>query len=347
MTVPKTMRAAYLEAPYKLRVVETETPALRPQDLLLRVRATGVCGSDLHTYRGMHPFRFPPVVLGHEVAGEIAAIGSEVTDFAVGDRIAVEPVEGCGTCGVCAAGHYHLCPEKRVPGVRGWVGSFADYFIVPEWCAYRLPAGLTDIEGSMVEPLAVGHHTVRRPGLDLAGRSVVVVGGGTIGLSVLACARLYGADPVIVVEPHAMNRSVALRLGASHALDPAALDATARIQEIVPGGVDFAVETAGARGTVDTAIRAVARRGTVVVVSLFEKPPGFEAANTLVTGEIALLGSSVYTRADYTAVIDALAARRLDPGPMVTHRLPLADAPRALALMDTRPEPCIKVILEP
>jgi L-iditol 2-dehydrogenase len=347
VSVPSKMRAAYLEAPYELRVVEMDTPALRPRDLLVRVRATGVCGSDLHTYRGLHPFRFPPAVLGHEVAGDVVAVGPEASGFAVGDRVAVEPVEACGLCKPCAAGHAHLCLEKRMPGVRGWLGSFAEYFVVPARCAYPLPAGLSDIEGSMVEPLAVGHHAICRPGLDLAGRSVVIVGGGTIGLSVLACAKLHGAEPVIMVEPQAFHRSVAVRLGAFDALDPAGLDAVARIHDLVPGGADLAVETAGAPETIDTATRTAARRGAVVVVSLFEKPPSFAAANALVTGEVALFGSSVYTREDYTAVIGALAARQLDPGPMVTHRLPLAEAPRALALVDARPEPCIKVILEP
>ena len=137
------MRTGYLSDIKKVEVKTFSVPELDETSVMVRVRAAGICGSDLHAFHGSHPFRKPPMILGHEASGEIAAVGAKVTALKVGDRVTVEPVKACGKCSYCLSGNYNLCPEKVMAGVRGWMGTFAEYFVIEEQRAHRLPTNLT------------------------------------------------------------------------------------------------------------------------------------------------------------------------------------------------------------
>ncbi len=337
------MKAAVLTAPHELAIAEHQVPEVGEKGVLIRVRATGVCGSDLHTYRGRHPFRKPPVVLGHEAAGEVIQVGPAASGVRVGDRVTVEPQESCGRCNLCQSGEYNLCPEKRVPGTRGWVGSFAEYFWAPADRVYPIPDGLDWDVAALAEPLAVGLHAARVAQVG-PGDRVAILGAGSIGLSALLAARLLGADRVAATD--IAPRKLAL----VEALGGAPVDARS---DPVSGAVralgcqaDAVVVTAEYPGMLTDAVRIVAPRGRVSVVSLFEDAARWDP-NPLVIGERYLCGSMVYTRTDYDAVLSALAQGSMRPQTLITHRLPLEEAPRALAMLDQGEGGPVKIMLLP
>jgi L-iditol 2-dehydrogenase len=175
------MKAVYVEAPYKVVVKDVAEPELRDHDVLIKVKMTGICGSDIHTYKGLHPFRKPPVIIGHEVSGEVVRTGKAVQRIKPGDKVTVEPQAGCGSCEYCLTGHSNYCENRSAPGVKGWYGTMAEYFAAPEHCVFVLP-DIVDLEqGVLAEPLAVGIHAARKSNIQL-GDKVAILGAGPIGL---------------------------------------------------------------------------------------------------------------------------------------------------------------------
>jgi len=334
------MRAAFLSAPRKLEVKEVAAPSVGDDEVLIRVRVAGVCGSDLHTYRGVHPFRKPPVVLGHEICGTIVSMGRQVSGFSVGQRVTVEPQRTCGRCPLCLEGRYNICPSKVVPGVGGWVGSMAEFFVAPANRVYLLDESVDDAAGALVEPLAVGAHAVGRAG-NVKGKHVAVIGSGTIGLCVLIAARQLGASRVTVSDVLPFKLDAATHLGADRAID--ARKAPLPVQ--FEGEADAVVVAADYPGAIDEAMQICKRGGTVVGVALFERPLKLDV-NRAVTGERELRGSMIYRAEDYRTVLGWLREGTIELSHLVTHRMPLAEAPRALQMMDTTDGNPIKILLE-
>ncbi|MDO8359439.1 MAG: zinc-dependent alcohol dehydrogenase family protein [Devosia sp.] len=256
------MKAARLHRAGEMSVEDVAVPALGPRDLLVRVEAAGICGSDRHMFRGEYPTTLP-VTLGHEFCGIVEGAGEGVSRVRVGDRIIADPNIACGHCPACRAGRVNLCANLKAIGVTQ-DGGFADYVAVPEGQAIVLPADLDPLLGAFSEPLACCLH-----GLEVArikpGDSVAVLGGGVIGLLMVQLARLAGAGIVVLSTRQAPRRELALSLGATHAVDPSTGDAVAAIREIAPDGVDVALECAGVPETFGQSL-AVARRGGAVVL---------------------------------------------------------------------------------
>ena len=200
------MRAVLLSAPQQARVVEIEEPVLEGGDALIRVEATGLCGSDISTWQGHHPFRRPPVVLGHEAAGTVVAVGAGVESALVGQRVALCPLIPCGRCTPCRRGATNLCTSRRVPGV-GWAGTYAEYVAAPASLLYPVGAHVSASQAALVEPAAVALRAVRRAGVT-AGSRVAVLGAGGIGSLCARLARLCGAASVLVsdVQPAKLAR---------------------------------------------------------------------------------------------------------------------------------------------
>lgn len=337
------MKAVLLQDAYQVDLVDMDLPAIGTNDVLIKVGVTGVCGSDLHTYRGRHPFRKPPVVLGHEVAGEVVRAGAAVSRVRVGDRVTVEPQQGCGACQYCGDGRYHLCLQKRVPGVRGWVGCFADYFWAPADKVYVLPPRLDLDLGCLVEPLAVGLHLATVGGAA-GGKKVAVLGAGPIGQSAVLGARLLGATAIAATDVVPSKLAVAEQFGA-RGVD-ASRSVTQGLEHALGGPADVVLITAEYPGMLDDALDASARQSCIAVVSLFEEPVRFDF-NPVVTGERTLLGSMVYNRQDFDQIIAAIDSGAIDPRPMITHRRPLSEAVGALRQVDEGVDYPIKMLLYP
>lgn len=339
------MKAAVLQDYYKVGIEEVPEPEPAPNEVKIRVVATGICGSDMHAYQGTHPFRRPPSIQGHELAGDIVSVGSAVQRFAVGDRVTIDPQRVCGKCEECLAGHPNSCVKKVMLGVQEWPGSFGEYVVSPESQVYRLPGHVSYEEGAMVEPLAVGVHAVRRGGVE-PGDTVLVLGGGTIGLSALAAAFDAGASKTILTDAFDFNLRVAARLGATITVNAREQEVGQVVREATGGkGVNVAVVAVGLDSVFNQAVAAVKKRGVIVLVGLFHEPPAIQDTFAIVGGEREIRGSQTYNPTDVKKALDLIASGRVDVKAMVTHRFQIAEAARAFEMIAKRSEDCVKVIL--
>ena len=341
------MKAAVLEAIGRLAIREVDPPTLGgPDQALIRVRAVGICGSEIHAFKGTHPFRKPPSILGHEVTGDIVQIGSQVPGFKAGDRVFVDPQWTCGECLWCTTGRHNLCPTKRVLGTPAWIGGLGEFILAPAPALYPLPGNVSYVEGTTVEPLAVGVHMVERARVR-AGESVVVLGAGAIGMMVAAVANVRGAAPIVAVDlqPHCLDMAIR-HMGATHGLRGNKRDLVQRVQDLTDGsGVDAAFLTVGVPALVGQAIQMAACEGRVFFVALFDRPVQLEP-NALIDKHLTLLASSMYNAREIETALDLVASRQVRAGAMVTHVLPLEEAQRAFDLAASKEEGAIKVVIE-
>ncbi|MEO5805678.1 zinc-dependent alcohol dehydrogenase family protein [Devosia sp.] len=265
------MRAVRLEAIGSLTLREVAKPDPGPGELLVRVEAAGICGSDRHMFRGEYPTG-APVTLGHEFCGIVERVGAGVTRFAGGERITADPNIACGVCKACRDGRPNLCETLTAIGVFR-DGGFAEYVLVPQGQAHVLPMGLDPRHGAFCEPLACCLH-----GLDVArirpGHSVAVLGGGVIGLLMVQLARLAGAGQIILVTRQQARRDLALTMGATAVVDPVAVDGVAGVQGLSDGGVDVVLECAGVPQTFVDGLRMARRGGAFVLFGV--TPAGVE-----------------------------------------------------------------------
>ncbi|MFD7164777.1 zinc-dependent alcohol dehydrogenase [Streptomyces violascens] len=342
-----SMNAAVLSDVRSIEYRPVPTPRPGPGELLVRVSATGICGSDLAAWRGTHPYKSAPAVLGHEFSGRVEAVGGEVSGFAVGDQVCSAAFSHCGSCPACLRGAGHLCGRKLNLSHLGWTGSFAERLILRPNMTHRLPSSLPPVAGALVEPLSIGLHAMRRTGAGAgagAGRSVVILGSGTIGLSCLISAKQLGYGRVACIDLGPEKAGPAVQLGADAYADARRVDPVQSCLVALGGPADVVVIAAGYPGVTDQALRAVRAGGDIVVVSYFEGPHPVDL-NSLVGCEITVHGSALSTAEDFTTVIGWLAAGHIDPTPLVTHHFPLAHADAALRLMDTADIPTGKVML--
>lgn len=319
------MRAAVLEAPRQVSVDEVPDPDVGA-DVLLRMRAVGLCGSDLHTWLGHHPFRKPPVVLGHEGAGEVVASGD--SRFSVGDRVAVLPALSCWECTRCEAGNPHLCVHKRVPG-SGWPGMLSEYFAAPARVLVPLSDEIGYDEGAMIEPVAVAWRSTS--GVR-AGDAVAVLGGGAIGALAAAVARQRGARTVLVSDIKQHNRDFLASQGVDAVVDPSELDVVGA--DVSGGdGFDVVVVASGHPSCLAEALALCRPRGQVVLLPMFGAPLTVDL-NPVVLKEVTIQGSTIYTPADFAAAARLVNQRVLDVRPYITSVVGLGEVPEVLEAID-------------
>ncbi|MGL3605032.1 zinc-dependent alcohol dehydrogenase family protein [Rhizobium sp. G187] len=339
------MKAMQLDAVGQLFTREVERPEPGPEDLLIRVEACGVCGTDRHLFHGEFPCK-PPVTLGHEFSGIVEAMGGKVTDFTIGDRITGDPNIACGRCVHCANGRINLCRNLQAIGIHR-NGGFADYVIVPQKQAFLLPADLDPMHGAFCEPLACCLH-----GVDLAeikaGGSVVVLGGGVIGLLTVQLARLAGATSVILSTRQAVRRTLAEELGATATVDPSEGDVINKIagpQGLVPGGVDVVLECAGVSETVAQSLKIVRPGGTVLVMGVMPQGETMEIEPfDLLFREVRLL-TSFLNPFTHRRAADLIAAGKIEIDTLISRRVSLNEAPN---FVGNPPQPGeVKVLVIP
>lgn len=347
----ESMYAAVLHAPADLRYERVPVPAIRDGEVLVRVRAAGVCGSDLGRVMVTGTYRFPTIP-GHEFCGEVAAVGSGVNDVQPGDRVAVAPILPCGKCAYCQAGDYGLCDDYNYLGSRT-DGGYAEYVAAPVRNLVRLPDQLSFEEGAMIEPAAVTLHGMIRVGIQV-GDAVAVLGCGTIGLFAIQFAKIMGATRVIATDVAPDKLELAAQLGADVCIDAFATDAVQRIRELTSGrGVDVAVETAGVVQTQEQCLRIARKKGRVLYLGTAHRdvvlpPKSFE---NIVRHELSIVGSwnsysAPFPGVEWQATVDYVKSGALRLRPMITHRLKLSEAPRVFAELVQRKYPFTKVIFE-
>ena len=300
----------------------------------------------MHAFKGTHPFRKPPSIMDHEVAGRVIEVGSGAEGFEPGDRVAVLPYRTCGQCDWCESGDVQPCPSRIVPGTPEWPGGFGEIITAPAHCTFRLPDHVSYVEGTLVETLAVGMRAVRRAGIK-AGESIAIIGTGPIGMVVSAAASLAGARQIIAVDRHRHCLDIARQfLGATHTV-LADGDSTADRIGTVTGGrkVDVVVMAVGLPALMKDAFRAVDRNGRIVLVAMFDGPFRFDAFG-VIHPELTLIGCTGYSARDFRATLDLIGSDRVRAREMVSHVLPLADIRRGFALAESKSDRAIKVVVE-
>jgi len=355
------MKALVLKEPSRFSYEEVPEAVPAVGEVLVRVRACGICGSDVHGMDGSTGRRIPPVVMGHEAAGEIVALGAGdgspsgtgsadgTRGARVGDRVTFDSTIYCGTCWHCRRGEINLCDNRRVLGVscREYRrdGAFAEYVAVPRHILYRLPDGIGFPQAAMAEAVSIAVHAVHRLPRIL-GDSVLVVGTGIIGLLVVQVLRAAGYGRIIAADVAPERLEMALKLGADEALDPRDAGFGSRLLDLTSGrGADAAVEVVGNASAFRTAIEGVRKGATVALIGNVS-PQVEMPLQAVVTREISVNGSCA-SRGEYPAAIDLIAGGRIDVNSLISAVAPLSEGVDWFRRLYAREKGLVKVILVP
>jgi L-iditol 2-dehydrogenase len=343
------MKALLFTEYKKFEIAEMPTPTVGPRDVLVRVRACGICGSDIHGYDGSTGRRIPPLVMGHEAAGVVADAGPAVTKLRIGDRVTLDSMISCGECRLCRRGEINLCDQRRVLGVSCGKyrqhGCFAEYVAVPEHICYRLPDELPFEHAALVEPVSVAVHAVRRTPIE-PGDVAVVVGSGMIGLLVVQALRVAGCSTVIAVDLDEGRLAVARSLGADVILKADAVNVPTEVRRLTEGhGADMALEVVGSTPTVKTAIDSVRKGGAVTLVGNIA-PEVALPLQAVVTRELSLLGTCG-SCGEYPECLDLMSRGTIRVEPLITAMANLEDGPQWFTRLYNGEPGAMKVILQP
>ncbi|MEO7912445.1 MAG: galactitol-1-phosphate 5-dehydrogenase [Roseiflexaceae bacterium] len=339
------MKAVVWLGPRRMELQNEPAPQPQAGEVILRVEAVGICGSELSGYLGQNSLRVPPLVMGHEFAGTIAAVGASVTDLAIGDRVTVNPLSGCGVCALCQQGMENLCAKRQIVGIHR-PGAFAELVAAPAVSCAKLPDGLSMVAGSLAEPLGCGVRAARIGGVG-AGSRVLVLGAGTIGLMCIAATRKAGGSVTLAADPNAGRLQTAAQWGAAQLCDTRAEDPAEVARRLTDGlGVDVVIDAVGTDTTRRVAVRAVRPGGTVVLVGLHEAESPFEA-NYIVRSEIRVAGSFAYTQADFDTAVDMLVAGNVTPAASWLQERDLEECGDSFAELIDSPPAVSKIVLRP
>lgn len=340
------MRAALIDKPFSVKFTDVPEPMItRGNEVKIQTFVAGICGSEIHAFHGTHPFRIPPLVSGHEVTGTIVEVGRDVCDYKVGDRVTVEPHYGCGVCDLCKEGRYNICSEKSVLGAKGWVGSFGEFFVVPEQIVIKLPDNLSFEKGVLIEPIAVGMHAVRQSGLNV-GQTVAIIGTGPIGLGVMLSAKMAGASKIIMTDVLDYNLEMAQKMGCKYTINALKEDVLQKVLEITDGkGADVTYIAFGNENTFADALKITKRGGAVLEIAIMGAPVKIPIS-ILQQHEIRMIGCNMYTRIDFEIVRDAIACGDFDVEPLISKIMPIEEVEKAMEIVDKKLENVIKVLLK-
>jgi len=344
------MSGAVLYGAKDLRIESRPIPSILAGQVLVRVRRAGICGSDLHYFEHGQCGSFIPTrpfILGHEFVGEVAALADGLKQPTVGSRVVINPARPCGFCSYCKAGRSNLCPKTIMLGSASTNpptdGVFADFVAVRADQCHAVPVEMSDGVAALMEPLAVALHATKRAGV-VSGRSVLVMGGGTIGLLVAITSRAFGATPVALSDPVAARRKSALALAADVVLDPTSSSIQSESKELAPDGFDVVFEASGAPPALRQAFALVRPGGTIVQIGTLGAQEVPLPANQLMVREIQLLGSFRYGDV-FDEAIRLTVAGWLKLESLISCVLPLSQAARAIQQAFAKAE-VIKVQLE-
>ncbi len=343
------MKALLLSEYKHLALTDMPEPEIGPEEVLIRVKACGICGSDVHGYDGSTGRRIPPIVMGHEAAGTIAEVGRNVKDLVEGDRVTFDSTVFCGHCFFCRRGQANLCDHREVLGVscddyrRG--GAFAEYVAVPRRICYRLPPELPFSHAAMIEAIGVAVHAVSLTPIQI-NDTAVVMGAGMIGLLTLQAAKLAGCGRVISVDVDDTRLEAARKLGATHTVNAKALDTPEHVKALTEGrGADVAIECVGATATIQNSIASVRKGGTVTLVGNIT--PNIELPlQSVVARQIRVQGSCA-SSGEYPACIDLLSRGAIRVEPMISATAPLDKGPEWFERLYRGEPNLMKVVLEP
>jgi 2-desacetyl-2-hydroxyethyl bacteriochlorophyllide A dehydrogenase len=313
-----TIRQVVVTAPGVVEIRRSPTPQPAAGQVLVRMRLVGICGSDVHAFHGRHPFVPLPYHPGHEVVGTIEAAGDGV-GIPLGTRVVVEPILACGRCKYCVDGRYNLCATMTFFGCTAPTGGLADLFVLPADRVVTIPDRLSDRHAALIEPLSTPVHAVRLAGPDLTGKTVAILGAGTIGLLTLAAARHAGAARIAVSDTLPAKRELAATLGADSTHDASQPDMADAIRADLGTSADVVFDCVSVQASVDQAIAIALKGGTVVVVGVPAAPVTVPLPE-IQDLQVRIQGSATYTRDDFAGAITMLATGLVNPDDFITAR---------------------------
>ena len=337
------MTQAIMTEPGKIVYQEVDVPEVKPDQIKIKMKRIGICGSDIHVNHGKHPYTSYPVVQGHEVSAEVVEVGSEVTNCKVGDKVTIQPQVVCGKCYPCTHGLYNDCETLKVMGFQT-TGMASDYFVVDAKKALVLPEEMSWDHGAMIEPLAVAVHAVRRFSADMTGKKAVVLGGGPIGNLVAQTAKALGAEVVLLSELSTYRRETAKKCGIT-AVNPNEKDLLEAIIEACgEDRADVIFECIGINPTTKQAIEYARKGSHIVIVGVFGDLATVDMA-AVQDHELTLLGSAMYREEDFKKAIELVADGKIEFESLITHRFGFRDFKKGYDTIDQQKDKAIKVII--
>jgi L-iditol 2-dehydrogenase len=343
------MKALLLSEYNHLSVTEQPRPAPADEELLIQVAACGICGSDVHGYDGSTGRRIPPIVMGHEAAGIVTEVGTNVSGFAPGDRVTFDSTVYCGTCDYCLRGEINLCNNRQVIGVSCGeyrrAGAFADFITVPARIAYKLPDTFSFPDAAMLEAVSVALHGVAVSQMT-GGKTVLVIGAGMIGLLLLQAARAAGAARVYISDIDPTRLKLAAELGTDATLEASGSALIDQILHLTHGnGVDHVLEAVGRDETIANAIDCVRKGGTVTLVGNIS-PQINLSLQKVVSRQIRLQGSCA-SSGEYLQAIELISSGKIKVKPLITAVAPLSQGPSWFDRLHAREPSLMKIVLDP
>ncbi len=339
------MKALRVHEPKVVKIDDVEEPQIRDDEVLIRVKYAGICGTDLHVYRGAMKDRVKyPAIPGHEFSGEVVKVGSGVSWLSEGDEVVANPLQPCGRCVACLAGKPNICVNFKILGVDV-PGVFAEYVKVKGDKVYRIPKGLSLRDAALVEPFSVALHSCRKAGIE-AGDVVVVVGQGPIGLCTTQVAKHYGAYKVIALDVVGRRLELAKKVGADDVINPLEVDAVKAVKELTEGiGADKVLETSGHPQALAQSLAMLKPGGRVVLVGLCFEDVKFQSY-PIVYKEAEIVGSRVYID-EFPRTLNLISKGYLRPEPLITHEMPLSKGDMAFRILEERAGDAVKILLKP
>jgi len=339
------MKAVIWLGPREMRMQDMADPVPGADEVVLQVRAVGICGSELAGYLGQNSLRVPPLVMGHEFTGDVIACGADVTHLSPGDRVVVNPLVSCGTCTYCRSGAANLCPRRQLIGVHR-PGAFAERVAVSAANCYPVPDALSPVTASLAEPLACGVHAARIGGVQ-PGTTVSIIGAGPIGLMCIAACVQAGGDVQLVVDRHPDRLSTATSWGAGATYNARADDPVDAARQALGGrGVDVVIDAVGSTDARRAAVAAVRPGGTVVFLGLHEAESAVQG-NAIVRSEVRIIGSFSSTPAAFAESVAMLARGDVCATPDWLEERPLDACADSFNQLIDDPSGIAKIVLRP
>lgn len=342
------MKALVLEEYNKLIYKDVPEPQIGEDEVLIEVKACGICGSDIHGVDGSSGRRQPPIIMGHEASGIIAEVGSAVTGWEKGERVTFDSTVYCGKCWYCCRGELNLCDNRRVLGVScdeyRRHGAFAEYIAVPQHILYRLPDEVSFPQAALVEALSIAVHAVNRTPVKI-NDSVLIVGAGNIGLLVMQVFKAFGCNPVIAADIDESKLEWAKKIGADIVINSRTTDVGQEVRKYIERGVDIAAEVVGVSAAVQSAIDAVRKGGALTLVGNISQQIEFPLQSTVVR-ELSVNGTCS-SNGEYPTCLDMIAREAVDVNVMISATAPLSEGASWFKRLYEKEKGLMKVILMP
>lgn len=336
------MKAAICKDLETIAIEEVPIPQPGPGEVLVQVKATGLCGSDVDGYLGHHPMMKWPLILGHECSGVVAELGPDVEGWQVGDAVAVEPFFTCKTCPACVQGKYNLCVDLKITGHQV-PGSLAEYTVAEACFLHHKPDNVSFVEAAIAEPTSGSLHAVERCAIRL-GDFVVIIGCGTMGVLAMQHALNKGAE-VLISEPSEFKLAVARELGVQHAVDPTQEDLKKRVMELTGSiGADCVIEAVGKPETLTETVRLVKRGGTIMLIGWSGNETDPFDLTSVTLDELTVLGTLGFCH-DFPVALKLMSQGKVTVAPIITHRLPLERVEEGIRMLRDHAEGVLKIAI--